>query len=220
MHLLSADWISWIGVIVSAFGVLIAVPDAVKWSLRRFRRSLGELWQLLKSLGLRRPAVRVSAGAATGAGTAGMAKMALGGRGFSLDPHKPLTGEVVRLVGWLDNRISDVEREARDRDAELVGMVDALRDELRDESKHIRAALLERERAQVRVDARGVWPIVLGVILTGAPDDLAGTWLGGALVVIAVPLTAWMAIEVWRDYAPVTWSRPGPEPDPAPETGA
>jgi hypothetical protein len=58
-----------------------------------------------------------------------------------------------------------------------------------------------RERRAARVDARGIWVIGAGILLTGIPDELAAQPIvGGVVAAAAIGLTIWMGLAVRADF--------------------
>ncbi len=97
------------------------------------------------------------------------------------------TGE---LRGQIDRTADELRKEIREAEGRVIGEVRQLFSELRG----------ERSQAS-RVDARGLGPIALGIILTGLPDELAAAapvgWLAVAMALVwtAVVSPSWL-----RDY--------------------
>jgi hypothetical protein len=51
------------------------------------------------------------------------------------------------------------------------------------------------------VDARGIWVIGFGIVLTGIPDELAAQpVVGGIVTAAAIGLTIWMGLAVKADF--------------------
>ena len=93
-------------------------------------------------------------------------------------------------AGKIDCTTDELRKEIREAEGRVISQVRQLSSELRG----------ERSQAS-RVDARGLGPIALGIILTGLPDELAAAvpvgWLAVAVAIIwtAVVSPSWL-----RDY--------------------
>lgn len=66
-----------------------------------------------------------------------------------------------------------------------------------------RGKIEAKERRAAQIDARGLWPIAFGIVLTGIPGELAEvTAIGIAAMVTAVGGTfylGWRVIRTWRE---------------------
>jgi hypothetical protein len=179
-----SDFIRWVGVAVAVVGAILATPDGVASVWRWVTQRHGEVMALARRL-LRRPRdVNVQLGPILGT-------IGFGGRGY-VDKWQP----------WLphanvDQRIDILHKQVDilvERVDELRKQIDRAGDDLQKNikeaetrvAKQVRelASAVRGERSQAsRVDARGLGPIALGIVLTGLPDELATVaWVGYAFI--------------------------------------
>jgi hypothetical protein len=123
--------------------------------------------------------------------------------GHVWDPGADVPAKVELLHQQMDRayeEIARVEREARTRDGELTQAIKDQVGELKAGAREIRRLFDEREERSVRVDARAVILIGLGVVMTGVPDGLARFRVVGLLVMTgALVLTAEFVRQVRSD---------------------
>jgi hypothetical protein len=197
-----SDVIRWVGVAVAVAGAILATPDGIASLWRFIKRRHGTVLAFARRLlRLRRDAI-VHGVTATG-------HIATGGRAHvsKWQPWLPradgslkieiLHKQVDMMLEQLNElriqsyKISDdLEKKIKDAEARVVGQVRQLSSELRG----------ERSQAS-RVDARGLGPIALGIVLTGLPDELATIATVGWLAIAASVLWTAAATPSWlRDY--------------------
>ena len=195
-----SDFIRWVGVAVAVVGGVLATPDGVASVWRWVKQRHGSVMALARRM-LRRPRdVTVQLGPTLGT-------MSFGGRGY-VDKWQP----------WLphanvDQRIDVLHEQVDilvDRINELRKQIDQAGDDLQKNlkeaetrvTKQVRelAADVRGERSQAsRVDARGLGPIALGIVLTGLTDELATfAWVGYAFIAGSV---------IWVVAASPSWLR-------------
>ena len=98
--------------------------------------------------------------------------------------------QIGELRGEIDRTADDLRKGIREGEGRIIGQLRQLASELRG----------ERSQAS-RVDARGLAPIALGVILTGVPDELATIAVVGWLAVAVAVIWAVVVSPSWlRDY--------------------
>jgi hypothetical protein len=198
-----ADWIRRIGVAVAVAGTLVAAPDgtALVWARvvgagERVRRALAAYLPFL-----RRPiSVSLKSGADVG--------------------YAAHAGTVQRRVEWIDTAAPDVKidllhqqvdmlaqeiaearQEARDNESALRAEIAQAEARAGDRHKQLAGRLDAEQRRAARVDARGIWLIGAGIVLTGIPAELAGVPVVGWLVAAAaVLLTLRMVFAVRADF--------------------
>lgn len=90
----------------------------------------------------------------------------------------------------MDQANDGLQNEIKEAEARVTGRVEQLSSELRGE-----------QGQASRVDARGLGPIALGIVLTGLPDELASiASLGYAAIAVSILWVA-LAFPSWlRDY--------------------
>jgi hypothetical protein len=200
------DVLRWIGVAVAVAGVALATPDGIAAARHTARDSSRQAWTSLRRI-LRRPGRNVGIGGMT-AGT-----MVMAGRGYvgvwqpwredATDPTKIdilhrqaviLKKRIDELRKQVDNTADEIRKEIREAESRVNGDLQQLIGEI------------HGQRTQSsRVDARGLGPIALGIILTGSPDELAGVeplgWLIAAVAIVWIlrVFPAWL-----RDYKQAT----------------
>lgn len=200
---IKADWIRRAGVAIALAGAIVATPDGTAWAYRtalKGARSFGKWLAALLQLPQR------IKGAAKLAGESGGASEAL---------------EVTKWQDWCDD-VSDSDKiEVLHQQVELVRQhVAAAREHTRNvETRLLRelsevdtchgerlrqlvGAMAAQHRQSSRVDSRGIWPIGLGILLTGIPDELASAPLplGLAIAAVAVLVTLVAIIRWWPDF--------------------
>jgi hypothetical protein len=197
-----SDIIRWVGVAVAVAGAVLATPDGIASLWRFIKQRHGKVLAFVRHLlRLRRDAV-VHGVTATG-------HMTMGGRAHvsKWQPWLPradghlkieiLHKQVDIMLEQLNElriqsyKISDdLEKKIMEAETRVVGQVRQLSSELRG----------ERSQAS-RVDARGLGPIALGIVLTGLPDELATMAAVGWLAIAASLLWTAAATPSWlRDY--------------------
>jgi hypothetical protein len=188
-----AEWFNWIGVGVALSGVLIAEPDGVAvawgWLVAAARRLVG-----------RRQAVHdVSA-----TGTMKLGGEARARRWQQWEPGASETRKVEVLhlqVELLLNEQDKLAGEMVQRFADLRGEMGRLEARLHGvDAETVRRVEATEQRA-ARVDARGLWPVFFGIVLTGLSTELASAAepIGWLVVTFAAAVTAWTGLLVWRD---------------------
>ena len=198
----TSDVLRWIGVSVAVAGVVLATPDGIAsaWLVLKNRRR--QAWTAAKRI-LRRPGRNVGVGGVTAKA------MTTAGRGYAdvwqpwreeaCDPAKIdiLHKQVVMLKGRIDEVRNQADRSADELRQEIhkaegrvTGHVQQLTGELR-----------SQRTQSSRVDARGLGPIALGIILTGLPDELASVEpLGWLIAAVAIIWTVTVFPSWQRDY--------------------
>lgn len=197
-----ADWVRWVGVITAIVGSVVAAPSAGVLIIRQaaagawagFRWLLRQV-PLVKHLPFLRPATSKTAhGQAEGG-------MRLSGTADGLAVAGPMTPTAEQLemlwsaISRLYEKINQVSQDAQQRDADLAKRLDTAVAELRTTHQATRSQWEEERRRAVRIDARGLPLIGLGVLMTGLPDGLATWhWLGWLVIAVAVILMVWLAV--------------------------
>ena len=112
-----------------------------------------------------------------------------------------LRHRIDHLRSQIDGDISGVENKTRETESRLAAQIRQVRSEM------------SGERSQAsHVDARGLRPVALGVILTGLPDELAKVQAVGRLVVAAAATSISYISRPWlRDFQGALRTM-GPEP--------
>lgn len=118
------------------------------------------------------------------------------------DQRASLEARVSRLHELMDQayeEIGKVRQEARNGIAELRQVVEQHAGELRAAHQAHQESHAAEQRQAARADARGLWPVGLGIVMTGIPDELAALTPLGWLFAVGGPLFAiGMAGWVWR----------------------
>ena len=118
------------------------------------------------------------------------------------DEQASLEARVMRLHELMDRaheEIGKVRQEARDGIDELRRVVEQQAGELRAAHQAHQESHAAEQRLAARADARGLWPVGLGIVMTGIPDELAAFTPLGWLFAVGGPLFAiGMAGWVWR----------------------
>lgn len=187
-----AQWIVVAGVVTALAGSLVAAPDGARLILREVFSGTA---QALGWVFRRRRVVRQSMST-----------------GFSstFNVGANLTGDVTRKAGrpfmeqierlWevtdsLQRQISEVRQEMPQIEARLSSDLQAASGELRSALAKLTERVEEQERQAVRIDARGLPLVGLGIVLTGIPNYLAAwVWPGWSVVAITAVLVFWLAI--------------------------
>lgn len=197
-----SDVIRWVGVTVAVAGAVLATPDGIasawRWVKDRHRTARALVRRLLCRPGQIVGVGGVTAGSVTMAGK-GHVETWKPWREDARDDEKIgilhqqidiLRQQIGELRRQIDRTGDDLRNEIREAEGRVVGEVRRLASELRG----------ERSQAS-RVDARGLGPIALGIILTSVPDELAAVWLVGWLAVLVAVIWTVGASPSWlRDY--------------------
>jgi hypothetical protein len=198
----ASDVLRWIGVAVAVAGVVLTTPDGIASARRTVKDRRRQAWAAAKRM-LRRP------GGVVGVGGLAAKGMTMTGRGHvdvwqpwreeACDPTKIdiLHKQVVMLKGRIDelrkqaDRTADeLRKEIHEAEGRVTGDVQQLTGEFR-----------SQRTQSSRVDARGLGPIALGIILTGLPDELARMEpLGWLIAAVAIIWTFMVFPSWWRDY--------------------
>jgi hypothetical protein len=194
-----SEVIRWIGVVVAVAGVALATPDGIASAWRSLRNGLRKMNTLARRL-VGRP---VQPG---GAGHVSLKKMGVAGQGY-VDTWMPWSekARAAEKIEILHQQADELLRRLDGLRTRHDGDVIFLRSEIREaESRstgQIRqiASEMRGERSQAsHVDARGLGPVALGIVLTGIPDELAKIpAIGVTAVAIAVVWTACM-VPGWK----------------------
>lgn len=205
--------------IVGVGGAAIAAQDAVAKYLRRLgqrprattaaiARPLRRRWHV-DEVTTEPPATQVlRTGAA--AGTAAVAGVV---DSLSWHPDESPAARDRRLYESLlkafgaiadaNSKIGNLASSTAASDAEQRATIQTSTRKLQTAIDELHAGLRAREEHAVRVDARGLGPIALSIIMTGIPDDLARiSWLGWVVVVGAPVVTVLIGLRVTSDLLP------------------
>lgn len=207
----ASDVLRWIGVSVAVTGVILATPDGIASAWLTLKNGHRQAWTTAKRI-LRLPGRSVSVGGLTAKA------MAMAGHGYvdvwqpwreeAYDPTKIdiLHKQVVMLKGRIDelrkqaDRTADqLRREIHEAESRVTGHIQQLTGEFRN----------QRTQSS-RVDARGLGPIALGIVLTGLPDELASVEPLGWLIAAVAIIWTIMVFPSWRrDYKQAAKDRSG-----------
>lgn len=198
----TSDVLRWIGVSIAVAGVALSTPDGIASAWLTLKDRCLRTWATAKRI-LRRPGGSVIVGGVTAKA------MAMAGRGY-VDVWQPWREEA-----WEPTKIDILHKQVvilKRQIDELRRQADRTADELRKEiheaegrvTGHIRqlTGKLRSQRTQSsRVDARGLGPIALGIILTGLPGELANIQpLGWLIAAVAIIWTVKVFPSWGRDY--------------------
>jgi hypothetical protein len=197
-----SDVVRWVGVTVAVAGAVLATPEGIAAAWRWVRERCIRLLAMIRRF-MHRPAPVVNATAAM----SGVATLSGRAHAYRWQPWRQDAEE--------DEKIEILHKQVElllEHYNELHGLVGRTADEFLRETHEVeRRAVghvqqlssdLDAERSQAsRVDARGLGPIALGVILTSLPDELATVRAVGVLaIVVAIVWTA-AAMPSWmRDF--------------------
>ena len=197
-----SDVIRWVGVAVAVAGVVLATPDGIAsgWrSLKNGLRKANTRARLL--LGL--PVQIVGSGHVT------FKKIGVAGRGY-VDTWMPWseTARADAKIEILHQQADELRRRLDDLRTRFDGDVDLLLREIRAAESSVAgqirqlASEMRGERSQAsHVDARGLLPVALGIVLTAVPDELAKIpAVGVTAIAIAVVCTGCMIPGWKRDF--------------------
>lgn len=203
--------------IVGVAGVAIAAPDAmalvVGWLARRLRALRALLARVIPFLrhdvNVDLPTARGKVGATV---SMTLKKFQINGDVLvwdseaSADAKADLLHEqllkVFAKITEVRQDVNEARQEATAGDAALRERLEARVGELAAESQQMRQWLEARDRRAARVDARGLFPIALSIVMTGISVDLANiSWLGWIFVLGAPAATFWIGLRVRSDSA-------------------
>lgn len=105
-----------------------------------------------------------------------------------------------KQVEELDRDIADIRQDMQERFASLQTALSQAVSGLRGAHAELVRQIQAAEHRAARVDARGIWPIGFGILLTGIPGELAAVRAVGIIVVIlALTVTVAMIVSVRID---------------------
>jgi hypothetical protein len=189
-----ADFIRWIGVATGILGALVvalAALDLLWFQTRQLPRRVDDL--LCRLYGGPEPARVV------GVSAMAMAGMSISAEGTVSPPaDAPLDVLVRHLMQEMDALRDRVRKQERKQQADHDGLSERVNKIDIDTRASLQAlaARTEEERHQdIRLAARALPLIILGIILTSVPDGLAAVgWLGWALAGISGVLALWLGV--------------------------
>ena len=191
-----AEWIRWTGVAVAVAGVLIATRDGVREIWRHIREP-SWLRGLLSHLSF----PFNSYASRTARARPGSARVAAGDlwptttRPWEPDADDHRKIELLHIQhDLLQDDASRFRQEMFARLASIRAEISAADERLSKAHRELRMAVREKDRRAAQIDARGLWPIGFGILLTGIPAELAHfAAVGIAVAVIAVVITLSLA---------------------------
>lgn len=193
-----SDWIRWIGVGVALAGIALATPDGIAAAWLWLRSGLRKASTRIKRW-IGRPERIVVSGHVTSP------SIGFAGQGY-VDTWEPWAEEATATEKLdilrqqseeLSHRIDNLRTQAdRDRSSTQKGIREA---ESRLAARIRQVGLeLSGERSQTsHVDARGLLPVGLGIVLTGLPDELAKVPAVGGLLVAAAAISIVCVFRGW-----------------------
>lgn len=200
-----SDWVRRAGVFVAVVGTFIAAAEgtAVAWRAIRVALARARTWAagtwLVRILPFLRRSVTVHGAGAILSTQATMTATATVTPGW--DQRASLEARVSRLHEQMDRAYAEIEKarqEVRDGIAELRRVAEQHTGELRAAHRAHQESHAAEHRQAARADARGLWPVGLGIVMTGIPDELAAFAPLGWLFAVGGPLFAMgMAWWVW-----------------------
>ncbi len=183
----------WAGIVGAIVGSLVAAPNGTALIARQVAARIRTMWRgLLRRPPAPSPVIRGSATAS--------AAFRVHGEGFVIpDNNTPLEIQARRLweaIVKLDGKVNRVNQEARARDDALSARVDRDTADLHAAHRTLEDETERERRQEAQVDARALWLIGLGVVMTGVPDGLARwKWIG--LLFIAAVALAVIRLALW-----------------------
>jgi hypothetical protein len=193
-----AEWIRWTGVVIALLGVLIATPDGVTDIARRGRtaagRMRGTLARLIPLLKRNHRPAGEFGGSIRLDSYGGTITL---GRPWEPDADDSRKIEVLhQQVRLLLADVGKFKAEVGDRFTAVTSAIEQSETRLRAAHGKLAEAFEARDRRAAQVDARGLWPIGFGILLTGIPAELAYIHaLGVAVITAAAAVTAWLGID-------------------------
>ena len=197
-----SDVIRWIGVTVAVAGVVLATPDGIAAGWRSVRHWQRRSWAFARRL-LGLPAKVI------GVGDMDIGKLTMSGRApaETWQPWRE-TAKDDEKINILHRQIDLLHQQTGELRVQADRATDGLRREIREAEVRVTGQLdqlasqVRGERSQAsRVDARGLGPIALGVILTALPDELASVAVVGWLAVAVAVIWVVVVTPSWlRDY--------------------
>jgi len=187
-----ADWIRYLGVLLSVIGALAVAPNALPVWLKRFReasrRALDRARDALRRL-LKRPVPGGDGG------------VALKKPGIHATAHagrvKGGGGGIWEHLRRAEKDIDDLFAKAEMHD-ERIGTLAAAQEQdaaaLQRARQELLAAMAERYRQAERIDADALPLVAAGILIAGIPGELAAWHLGYASIAIA----GWLSFVGWR----------------------
>lgn len=196
------DVIRWVGVAVAVLGVILATPDGIAWSWLWVKNKRRSTWRSVRRVFRRGGQVVAGTASASGVGT--MTGTADGyawreweekaSNHVKIDilhqQAELLLKQVIEVRAQTRRNAEELRKDICDAESRVVAQVHDLTLELRGE--RIQAS---------HVNARGLGPVALGIILTGLPGELATIAPIGWLAIVVASLWTGLATPSWwRDY--------------------
>jgi hypothetical protein len=198
----------WFGIAAALAGLYVTAPEAapISWG---YLRAIWRWFRRVALTVLRRRRSAPPAGESHGG-------FNLNGSGLG-DGHAHLseTGmpggvdqqieELRRAVRALQARLDDHDRKLREERGERTEADERIETSVEREVDRIDSETATRERQSAVVNARGLLPVALGIVLSGAPNELAPLWeLSLLLLLLAVVgTTALVVVTIraqWTEY--------------------
>lgn len=183
---------------VALAGVVIASPDGVAEAWREFTAVRGRVRDWLARLVpfVHGRPVTVALHAAD-FGVAAESLSVVVCRDW--EPEASDARKIEVLHQQVDLLISEVGRLRNDVGEQVSGLRAEVRQAetgLRREHAGLASRVEQRARRSARVDARGLWPVWFGILLTGIPGEMAAVpAVGWTALAVAVGVTGWLG---WR----------------------
>jgi hypothetical protein len=198
-----ADLIRYVGVAIAVAGALIATPDGTTrlWHQaadlgRRIRSGITRFLRLSR----RNANVQANPVPATARFGGGDVTAQVITPWNSAAPDTDKIEFLREQVEQLKQDVANISQDIRERDAALQAAISQTESNLRGADQQLTRRLDASEQRAARVDARGIWPIGLGILLSGIPGELADVRaLGIVVMVLAVAVTLNATFRVWRD---------------------
>jgi len=200
---IKADWIRRAGVAIALAGAIVATPDGTAWAYRTALKGARSLGKWLAAL-LRLPrTVKATAKLAGESGGSSEAFEVTKWRDWRDDVSDSDKIEVLhQQVELVRQHVAAARQHTRNVETRLLRELSEVDTRHGERLRQLVGAIEAQHRQSSRVDSRGIWPIGLGILLTGIPDELASVplQLGLAIAAVAVLVTLVAIIRWWPDF--------------------
>lgn len=198
-----ADIVRGAGVAIAVAGAVLAAPAGLALLQRVTWRKVAAAFRwLARHLPWQSSAAPARVDATASAATI-MGKTSLSGTAHAWSPRAPereqietLRQDLLRLEERVIKGTWDAQEQTEAVRAELLGVIE----QVRADAAAITRRLDAEAAREAQLDARALWLVGLGILMTGVPDGLATwTWSGIVTLIVAVAITAAVIGVVIRD---------------------
>lgn len=195
--LVAEPWVSMVriaGVGLALWGTWVTSPDALRQAARDAKRPLHSLARIWRRVLRRDDTGPEASRASSQLSDLGAVGDALQADRWSTDPARQI--EILKhQLGALRSEVGAVKESVRREAHERASDVAQLREEQSAAVAGLRDDITERDRATLRLNARGLPILGAAIVLSGLPDPLVrNAIVAGVLLATSLLLLIWVAI--------------------------